>query len=592
MSHENRIGRRRFIQTSATGVAAISALTAADILSTGSNLSLVQPASIPDRLVVLTFDDAVKSHRTVVAPLLKELGFGATFFVTHRWMEDAANFMNWQEIAEIHQMGFEIGNHSWTHDNFSIPQHAARLRGELALVENDLDKVGVPRPVSFAYPGNMFGPEEVQAVMDRGYKLARRGITPEIDYAYGENQVGPTFDPRRNHPLLIPSTGIPDPAFTFEHFQKVVTLARDGQVVVLQFHGVPDRAHAWYHTPPESFRKYMAFLEERGYQVIALRDLEKYLDLEKPPADPHLKTRFPKPMYGCISLPTEVQATQADMQYWLEKMLRYHRYTVAEASQVCGVGEKELKEKALQLGLTKSGPLSPQDRKQIFVLPYPGGRHPRIGFLDGAYDPLRGTKASVFLPWDTNSYAVVDLPEALFSNLGLIFLAHTHIPTVWNDQNQVLENIDWNLGPGYSMNFRRTLPNGIVFGASIRPVKQRVEMELWLRNVTDQGLSGLATQICVLLKGAPEFNSQTNDNKILQNPVAAVRSLKGDRWILTGWEQCGRVWANPSCPCMHSDPRFPDCPSGQAVRLKGQLWFYEGEQIERELERFHSSLLA
>lgn len=28
------------------------------------------PAAIPDRLVVLTFDDAVKSHYTTVAPLL------------------------------------------------------------------------------------------------------------------------------------------------------------------------------------------------------------------------------------------------------------------------------------------------------------------------------------------------------------------------------------------------------------------------------------------------------------------------------------------------------------------------------------------
>ncbi len=33
------------------------------------------------KTVVLTFDDAVKSHRTFVGPLLKELGFRATFFV-------------------------------------------------------------------------------------------------------------------------------------------------------------------------------------------------------------------------------------------------------------------------------------------------------------------------------------------------------------------------------------------------------------------------------------------------------------------------------------------------------------------------------
>ena len=58
------------------------------------------PQRIPDRTVVLTFDDAVKSHRTFVAPL-KELGFNATFFVTHRWMDDKTNFMTWAEIAKI-----------------------------------------------------------------------------------------------------------------------------------------------------------------------------------------------------------------------------------------------------------------------------------------------------------------------------------------------------------------------------------------------------------------------------------------------------------------------------------------------------------
>ena len=112
--------------------------------------------------MVLTLDDAVKSHRTFVAPLLKELGFRATFFVTHRWMSDQENFMTWQEIAELHQMGFEIGNHTWTHGSFSSPRNAAHLHGELALVEGELKKVGVPRPSTFAYPGDDFGPEAVK----------------------------------------------------------------------------------------------------------------------------------------------------------------------------------------------------------------------------------------------------------------------------------------------------------------------------------------------------------------------------------------------------------------------------------------------
>ena len=38
--------------------------------------------TVPDKIVVLTFDDSVASHATFVAPLLKKHGFGATFFIT------------------------------------------------------------------------------------------------------------------------------------------------------------------------------------------------------------------------------------------------------------------------------------------------------------------------------------------------------------------------------------------------------------------------------------------------------------------------------------------------------------------------------
>lgn len=38
--------------------------------------------AIPDKLVILTFDDSCKSDITFAAPLLKSYGFGATFFAT------------------------------------------------------------------------------------------------------------------------------------------------------------------------------------------------------------------------------------------------------------------------------------------------------------------------------------------------------------------------------------------------------------------------------------------------------------------------------------------------------------------------------
>ncbi len=55
---------------------------------------------------------------------------------------------------------------------------------------------------------------------------------------------------------------------------------------MLQFHGVPDRDHPWVHTPPDRFERYMKYLYDNKYTVIALRDLAKYVEPEAVPSDP------------------------------------------------------------------------------------------------------------------------------------------------------------------------------------------------------------------------------------------------------------------------------------------------------------------
>lgn len=244
----------------------------------------VRAVQIPDKTVVLTFDDAVRSQITVVAPLLEQLGFKATFFITHNWMDDQAHFLSWEDVADLNRRGFEIGNHTWTHSAFDSAEKGAKLGQELQMVDDALARVGVPKPVSFAWPGDDFGPEALKQLQLHGIKLARRGMQPEIPY--GEVQVGPLLDVKKNHPLLIPTTGDAYPDWTFDHFKKVVAGAKNGKIVVLQFHGVPDVVHPWVNTPPEMFRQYMFYLKEQGYRAIALRDLMPYFDLSHPPDDP------------------------------------------------------------------------------------------------------------------------------------------------------------------------------------------------------------------------------------------------------------------------------------------------------------------
>ena len=246
---------------------------------------------IPAKTVVLTFDDAVKSHVTVVAPLLQELGFGATFFITQAWMDDPEHFLSWDDVATIHKMGFEIGNHTWTHGGFSTPVGAARLADELARVEHELARVGVPKPISFAWTGNAFGPESVAVLADAGYRLARRGMQPEVPY--GRIHAGPLFDPTKHHALLIPTSGDGYPDWNLAHFRRVVDRAVEDKIVVLQFHGVPDIVHPWVHTPVEQFRRYMNYLDENNFHVVALKDVEQYLPAEPIADDPTLKIRYP-----------------------------------------------------------------------------------------------------------------------------------------------------------------------------------------------------------------------------------------------------------------------------------------------------------
>ena len=65
---------------------------------------------IPDKTVVLTFDDACLSHATFVAPLLKEYGFGGSFYITTAFGFNTRKdwYMTWEQIKAMHDMGFEI----------------------------------------------------------------------------------------------------------------------------------------------------------------------------------------------------------------------------------------------------------------------------------------------------------------------------------------------------------------------------------------------------------------------------------------------------------------------------------------------------
>ena len=286
---------------------------------------------------------------------------------------------------------------------------------------------------------------------------------------------------------------------------------------------------------------------------------------------------------------TRTPENDAEWKYWLDNMVRLHGFSDGEIAKATGETAETIAKLRGQYGIRKED--FPKKRDNLLVVPWPGGRHPRIGFLEGAIRPQRETKVSVFTPWAEHDYVVVDVPEALWSNLGLTYLAHTHIPTYFDKQELRLKKLEWVRKEDGSFTIERKLPNGIVYTAKVEPKQDHVAMELTLKNGTKELLTDLRVQNCVMLKSAAGFNSQTNDNKIKREPFAVCRAESGDRWIITAWEPLHRVWFNERCPCLHSDPKFPDCPAGKTVKLRGWLSFYEGKDIDAEVERLTASWL-
>lgn len=219
-------------------------------------------------IVVLNFDDAVISHYEVVAPLLKKYHFGGTFFVCEfprKAPEDSLKYMTWPQIAKLNKMGFEIGNHTRTHKHVNRMKRS-EMYEELGYIEQKCIEYGIPKPVSFAYPG--YDTDSLSQV-----------ILQEMGYRYGRIGGGKSYIPTEHKSLLIPSfstTGTTEKAR--ERVMKVLQEAQPGQIIVFTIHGVPDTAHPTVSTSPEYFTQYLQYMRDHRFKVIAMRDLSKCID--------------------------------------------------------------------------------------------------------------------------------------------------------------------------------------------------------------------------------------------------------------------------------------------------------------------------
>ena len=81
---------------------------------------------IPEKYVILTFDDGYKSFLNA-AKFLTKIGFSGTFFLTKNWCEKKSNFLDKNQIKELSKIQ-DVGSHSVSHPYLTKIKKPNRFR--------------------------------------------------------------------------------------------------------------------------------------------------------------------------------------------------------------------------------------------------------------------------------------------------------------------------------------------------------------------------------------------------------------------------------------------------------------------------------
>ncbi|WP_328497307.1 polysaccharide deacetylase family protein [Streptomyces sp. NBC_00414] len=130
---------------------------------------------LPDRPVLITFDDGYAGVHRHALPVLSRHGFAATLFVSTGWLRGEYDtgggldeMLDWDQVRELAATGVEIGGHSHTHPQLDQLSDDA-LRFEVRRCREIVsDELGV-RPDSFAYPYGYSSRRVRRAVREAGF---------------------------------------------------------------------------------------------------------------------------------------------------------------------------------------------------------------------------------------------------------------------------------------------------------------------------------------------------------------------------------------------------------------------------------------
>ncbi|WP_263080600.1 polysaccharide deacetylase family protein [Endozoicomonas sp. Mp262] len=139
--------------------------------------ALQKKAPLPDKAVVITFDDAYLNIYENAFPLLKKKGWPFTLFVSTEPVDrNFGEFLNWSQIQEMTKYGASIANHTTAHDhlveirkNESTTSWLDRVEKDITATEQRIQEKTGQSLKHFAWPYGEATPELRALISKLGY---------------------------------------------------------------------------------------------------------------------------------------------------------------------------------------------------------------------------------------------------------------------------------------------------------------------------------------------------------------------------------------------------------------------------------------
>jgi peptidoglycan/xylan/chitin deacetylase (PgdA/CDA1 family) len=118
--------------------------------------------------VAITFDDGCETDLITAAPILKENGLNATFYVTAGFVGNPGHISSAQ-LRQLHALGFEIGCHSMTHAYLDDLDRAG-LQREIFDARKRMEDIIGGKIEHFSCPGGRYDDRTSDLAREAGYR--------------------------------------------------------------------------------------------------------------------------------------------------------------------------------------------------------------------------------------------------------------------------------------------------------------------------------------------------------------------------------------------------------------------------------------